>query len=232
VGHDQRIRDDGPVHAAGDRQPELTHIATVFVVDDEVSVCIALSRLIRAAGFHVETFGSATELFNYGRLQAVDCLVLDVHLPDLNGLDLQAKLADKGLSVPIVFITARGDIPMSVRAMKAGALEFLTKPFDDQMLLNAIGKAVDRQRSVRQREREAAVLNRRYESLTPRERAVMALVVRGLLNKQIAAELEIAEKTVKIHRGHVMRKMGADSVPHLVRMADAVGIGSTGSGAF
>ncbi len=194
--------------------------AKVFVVDDDVSICVALSRLMRSAGFQVETFGTAAECLSADRLKDADCLVLDVHLPDLSGLELQARLADLGLELPIVFITGRGDIPMSVRAMKAGALEFLTKPFEDRQLLDAIGQGIARCRRARQHEGELVGLRSRYESLTPRERQVFALVVRGLLNKQIAGELGTAEKTVKIHRGQVMRKMAAGSLPDLVRMAE------------
>ena len=194
--------------------------AKVFVVDDDVSVCVALSRVIRAAGLHVETFGTAAECLNADRLKDADCLVLDVHLPDLSGLDLQAHLTELGLELPIVFITGRGDIPMSVRAMKGGALEFLTKPFDNRQLLDAIEQGIARCRSTKQHEEELLGLRLRYESLTPRERQVFALVVQGLLNKQIAGELGTAEKTVKIHRSHVMRKMGAASLPDLVRMAE------------
>ena len=194
--------------------------AKVFVVDDDVSVCVALSRLIRSAGLHVETFGTAAECLNADRLKDADCLVLDVHLPDLSGLELQAKLTELGLELPIVFITGRGDIPMSVRAMKAGALEFLTKPFDDQQLLDAIEQGVARCQNAKRQQETLLGLQQRYESLTPRERQVCALVVRGLLNKQIAGELGTAEKTVKIHRGQVMRKMQAASLPDLVRMAE------------
>jgi len=194
--------------------------AKVFVVDDDVTVCVALSRLMRAAGLHVETFGTATELLSADRLKDADCVVLDVHLPDLSGLELQAKLTELGLELPIVFITGRGDIPMSVRAMKAGALEFLTKPFDDQQLLDAIEQGVARCQNAKRQQETLLGLQRQYQSLTPRERQVFTLVVRGLLNKQIAGELGTAEKTVKIHRGQVMRKMQAASLPDLVRMAE------------
>jgi FixJ family two-component response regulator len=194
--------------------------AKVFVVDDDVTVCVALSRLIRTAGLQVETFGTAAECLSDDRLKDADCLVLDVHLPDLSGLDLQTKLTELGLELPIVFITGRGDIPMSVKAMKAGALEFLTKPFDNQLLLDAIEQGIARCRSARLHEEKLIELQRRYQSLTPRERQVFVRVVRGLLNKQIAGELGTAEKTVKIHRSQVMRKMDAASLPDLVRMAE------------
>jgi len=198
--------------------------AKVFVVDDDVTVCVALSRLIRSAGFHVETFGTATECLSADRLKDADCLVLDVHLPDLSGLELQAHLTQLGLELPIVFITGRGDIPMSVRAMKAGALEFLTKPFDNRQLLDAIEQGIARCRSAKRHAEQLLDAQLRYESLTPRERQVFALVVRGLLNKQIAGQLGTAEKTVKIHRSQVMRKMAAGSVPDLVRMAEKLAI--------
>ena len=194
--------------------------AKVFVVDDDVTICVAVSRLIRSAGLQVETFGTAAECLSDDRLRDADCLVLDVHLPDLSGLELQEKLTELGLELPIVFITGRGDIPMSVRAMKAGALEFLIKPFDNQQLLDAIQQGIARCQHARLDEEKLSDLQRRYLSLTPRERQVFTLVVRGLLNKQIAGELGTAEKTVKIHRSQVMKKMDAASLPDLVRMAE------------
>ena len=196
----------------------------VFVVDDDVAFCVALSRLIRAAGYRVQTFGAATELLESDHLKDAHCLVLDVHLPDLTGLELQQRIAELEIDLPIVFITGRGDIPMSVRAMKAGALEFLQKPFDDEALIEAIRQGIDRSQSTRSAAEQRAGLQQRYQSLTPRERQVFALVVRGLLNKQIAGELGTAERTVKIHRGQVMRKMDAPSLPDLVRMAEQLSI--------
>ena len=196
----------------------------VFVVDDDVAFCVALSRLIRAAGYRVQTFGAATELLESDHLKDAHCLVLDVHLPDLTGLEVQQRIAELEIDLPIVFITGRGDIPMSVRAMKAGALEFLQKPFDDEALIEAIRRGIDRSHSTRSAAEQRAGLQRRYQSLTPRERQVFALVVRGLLNKQIAGELGTAERTVKIHRGQVMRKMDAPSLPDLVRMAEQLSI--------
>lgn len=196
----------------------------VFVVDDDIAFCVALSRLIRAAGYRVQTFGAATELLESDHLKDAHCLVLDVYLPDLTGLELQQRIAELQIDLPIVFITGRGDIPMSVRAMKAGALEFLQKPFDDEALIEAIRQGIGRSQSTRSAAEQRAGLEQRYQSLTPRERQVFALVVRGLLNKQIAGELGTAERTVKLHRGQVMRKMAAPSVPDLVRMAEQLSI--------
>ena len=202
--------------------PELD--AIVLVVDDDVSVREALGSLIRSAGLRVETFASAQEFLARPPIDAPGCLVLDVRLPDLSGLDLQKRMAEVNLEIPIVFITGHGDVPTSVQAMKAGALEFLTKPFAEQDLLDAIQQAIKRDRVARQRRAEMKDLQGRYQSLTPREREVMKRVINGLLNKQIAAELGTTEFTVKFHRGHVMHKMRADSLADLVTMSDRLGI--------
>jgi FixJ family two-component response regulator len=190
----------------------------VFVVDDDVSVRESLELLIRAAGRQPETFASAQEFLSRPRPTLPCCLVLDVTLPGLSGLELQQQLAER-TDMPIIFITGHGDVPMSVQAMKAGAVEFLTKPFRDDVLLNAIGSAIERSRAALRLNSEIGALKNRYASLTPREREVMALVVSGLLNKQVGGELGISEITVKAHRGQVMRKMKADSLPDLVTMA-------------
>jgi RNA polymerase sigma factor (sigma-70 family) len=196
----------------------------VFVVDDDASVRNALKSLIRSVGLQVELFGSAQEFLQRERPDAPSCLVLDIRLPGISGLDFQRKLAEANDSIPIIFITGHGDIPMSVRAMKGGAVEFLTKPFRDQDLLDAINVALERDQARRQREDEIATLKDRFEWLTPREREVLPLVVSGLPNKQIAAEIGTSETTVKVHRGQLMRKMGADSLPELVRMAERIGV--------
>jgi FixJ family two-component response regulator len=198
--------------------------AMVFVVDDDASMRESLKNLIRSVGLRVELFASAQEFLRSKRPDVPSCLVLDVRLPGLSGLDLQRRTSDAGLEVPIIFITGHGDIPMSVHAMKAGAVEFLTKPFRDQDLLDAIQQALELDRKAREQLAAVEELRRRFASLTPRERAVMTRVVGGLLNKQIAAELGTSETTVKIHRHQVMQKMAAGSLPELVRMADRLGI--------
>ena len=198
--------------------------AIILVVDDDVSVREALEGLIRSAGLRVETFSSAQELLARPPVDAPGCLVLDVRLPGLSGLELQKRLAEIHLEIPIIFITGHGDVPTSVQAMKAGALEFLTKPLADRDLLEAIQQAVKRDRASRQRHAEVRELRGRYQSLTPREREIMERVVCGLLNKQIAAELGISEITVKTHRGQAMRKMCADSLADLVIMSETLGV--------
>ena len=196
--------------------------AVVFVVDDDASMRRSTERLIRSVGFSVQTFGSAKEFLNFRRPDLPACLVLDVRLPDSSGLDLQHELSRSGIGVPVIFITAHGDIPMSVQAMKAGAVEFLSKPFREEDLLGAIRHAIERDAAARQQAARVAALRARYERLTARQREVMALVVAGKLNKQIAADLESTEKTVKVHRGEVMHRMQADSLADLVRMAEAL----------
>jgi len=196
----------------------------VFVIDDDSSIREAIKSLISLVGLRVETFGTAREFLQSELPDAPGCVVLDVELPGLSGLDLQRELAEHGIKLPIIFITGYGDIPMSVRAMKAGALEFLTKPFRDQDLLDAIHQALERDRAAREHSKEIAELRKRFDALTSREREVMSLVVAGWLNKQIGFELKISEITVKIHRGRVMDKMGAQSLAELVRMTERLEI--------
>jgi FixJ family two-component response regulator len=198
----------------------------VFVVDDDPSVRRAIKRLVESVGLKVELFASVMEFRGSSHPDVSSCLVLDIRLPGISGLDFQRELIKANNEIPTIFITAHGDIPMTVRAMKAGAVEFLTKPFRDQDLLDAIQVGLERDRARRQRQAETTVLRERFESLTPREREVLPLVVSGLLNKQAAAEIGTTEATVKVHRSQLMKKMGADSLPELVRMAEKIGIPS------
>ena len=200
--------------------------AVIAIVDDDASVQRGLQRLIRSAGWKVETFASAQEFLAKSRTELPNCVLLDLQLPGLSGLDLQKRMAEVGLEIPIVFLTGHGNIPVSVQAMKAGAVQFLTKPVDEQELLEAIEEAVERDRRARQQQVEMSELWDRYESLTGREQEVMQKVISGMLNKQIAADLKITEDTVKFHRGHIMRKMNADSLADLVRMAKDLAIPS------
>ena len=197
----------------------------VFIVDDDVSVRESLEAMTRFAGLRAETFASAQDFLERPRTMVPNCLVLDVRLPDLSGLDLQNRIASERTDMPIIFITGYGDVPMTVRAMKAGAIEFLTKPFDDELLLDAIRQAIERSRVALSEEAEMQALRDRYASLSRREREVMALVVSGLLNKQVGGELGITEYTVQVHRGQVMRKMNARSLADLVNMAGKLRLG-------
>jgi FixJ family two-component response regulator len=192
----------------------------VFVIDDDPSLRRAIKRLVQSVGLDVETLGSAKEFLSASRLDAPSCIILDVRLPGMSGLDLQRELAAADVHIPIIFITSYGDIPMSVRAMKAGAIEFLPKPFRDQDLLDAVQLALERDRARRQQQAEIRLLQERFQSLTPREREILPLVVSGLLNKQIAAAIGTSEATVKVHRSQLTRKMAAKSLADLVRMAE------------
>lgn len=200
--------------------------AVIAIVDDDPSARRGLQRLIRSVGWKAETFASAQEFLARPPAESPSCVVLDLQLPGLSGLDLQKRMAAAELEIPIVFLTGHGSIPASVQAMKAGAVEFLTKPVDEQELLRAIQEAVERYRGTRQQRVEMSELRARYESLTAREQEVMQQVISGMLNKQIAAELNITEDTVKFHRGHIMRKMRSDSLADLVRMAENLAIPS------
>lgn len=197
--------------------------AIIFVVDDDISVRESLDELFHCEGWQSETFASAQEFLDRPRAPVPSCLILDVSLPGLNGLDLQHRIAVERTDMPIIFITGHGDVPMTVRAMKAGAVEFFTKPFSTDVLVSAVRHALERSRLVLGHEMEMQALRDRYASLTPRERQVMSLVVNGLLNKQVGGELSISEITVKAHRGKVMRKMKAESLPDLVKMSERIG---------
>jgi len=198
----------------------------VFVVDDEPAICLSLKRLVKSVGLEAQTFTSAQEFLRAKRPDGPGCLVLDVRLPGLSGLDLQQELLDAKVDLPIIFITGHGDIPMSVRAIKAGAVEFLTKPFRDQDLVDAIQHGIEKHRAARQESVKLTEFRALYDSLTPREREVFPLVAAGLLNKQIAAELGTGEKTIKVHRGQVMHKMKAESLAHLIRIGEKLGLSS------
>jgi FixJ family two-component response regulator len=209
-----RLLTDDPV-AGGDGP-------IVFIVEDDISFREALKRLFRTVDLRTEVFGSASELLQYKLPDVPGCLILDVRLPGVSGLDIQSELTKANIHIPIIFMTGHGDIPMSVRAMKAGAVDFLTKPFRDQDILDAVIAAIDRDRLRREKEREVSGLQALFESLSAREREIMALVTTGLMNKQVAAEVGLSEITVKIHRGNVMRKMGARTLADLVRMAESL----------
>jgi len=195
-------------------------VPTVFIIDDDRGMRQSMKDLVESVGLRAESFATGEEFLKRKRTNDPSCLVLDVRLPQISGLDFQRQLAETGVEIPIIFVTAHGDVPMSVRALKSGAVEFLTKPFRDQDLLDAIQQALQRDRAARERQAEIHDLQERYRTLTAREREVMTLVVSGMLNKQIASEIGASEATVKIHRGHVMQKMQAGSVVDLLRMAD------------
>ncbi|MDB5612245.1 MAG: DNA-binding response regulator [Bradyrhizobium sp.] len=206
------------------REPASAKEPIVIVIDDDASMRRALTNLFQSVGLGVEVFGSASEMLQSKLPDVASCLVLDIRLPGLSGLDFQTELAKANIHIPIIFITGHGDIPMTVRAMKGGAIDFLTKPFRDQDMLDAVVMAIERDRKRREGEKIVANLQALFETLTPREREVLALVASGLMNKQIAAEIGLAEITVKIHRGHIRKKMGARSLADLLRMAETLGI--------
>ena len=227
MGHaERRLRSNVSVRPARVEESEAVSgdDSIVFIVDDDESMCEALTRLLGTVGLRTQAFKTAQEFVRTKRPDTSSCLVLDVRLPGVSGLDLQRELANADPPIQIVFITAHGDIPMTVQAMKAGAVEFLTKPFRDQQLLEAVQQAIHRDRAARQQRAELAELRLRYEALTQREREVLTLVVTGLLNKQIAADLHTSEATVKAHRGQLMRKMHAESLAQLVRIAERLGV--------
>jgi FixJ family two-component response regulator len=211
------------------RKPEAPAIPIVFVIDDDASVRTAISSLIRSIGLRAEAFASVSQFLAHKRSSATSCLILDVRLPGVSGLEFQSELAKANTEIPIIFITGHGDIPMTVRAMKAGAVEFLTKPFRDQDLVDAIQVALERARAKEEKDKAVSDVKRNFSTLTPREQEVMAWVTGGLLNKQVAAEIGVTEITVKVHRGNVMRKMSAKSFADLVRMGDLLGIRRTKS---
>jgi FixJ family two-component response regulator len=206
------------------RDPETSREPIVFIVEDDASMRRALSNLFESVGLEVEVFGSASEMLQSKLPNVASCLVLDVRLPGLSGLDFQTELTKANIHIPIIFMTGHGDIPMSVKAMKSGAVDFLTKPFRDQDMLDAVTTAIERDRKRREADKVVTHLQALFETLTPREREILASVSSGLMNKQIAAELGLAEITVKIHRGHIMKKMGAKSLADLVRMAETLGV--------
>jgi FixJ family two-component response regulator len=211
-------------HPKSSREPAGAGEPVVFVIDDDASMRRALTNLFESVGLKVEVFASAPEMLQSKLPDVASCLVLDIRLPGLSGLDFQTELAKANIHIPIIFMTGHGDIPMTVRAMKGGAVDFLTKPFRDQDMLDAVVMAIERDRKRREVEKVVANLNALFETLTSREREILALVASGLMNKQIAAELGLAEITVKIHRGHIMKKMGARSLADLVRKAETLGI--------
>ena len=211
------------------KKPETPTAPVVFVIDDDASVRAAISSLIRSVGLRAEVFASVSEFLAHKRSSTTSCLILDVRLPGVSGLEFQSELAKANAEIPIIFITGHGDIPMTVKAMKAGAIEFLTKPFRDQDLLDAIQVALERARLKEEKDRAVSDIKRNFSNLTPREQEVMAWITGGFLNKQVAAEIGVAEITVKVHRGNVMRKMAAKSFADLVRMADLLGIRRTKS---